>query len=498
MPDLILPKKDQLVAVEKFRDKEGCLIGDEMGVGKTVTAIERDRQLREDHRYLAKAPTLIVCEKIGLDVWLYHLEAMGVMRGEILVIDPKDRAQFVRALEALREDLFAKIGGEYTYYIMHYDALRLVEDVMLKKPHPIRWFHIIADEVHYIKNPKAQRTKTFKKILTHYKTGCTGTPADDKPTDFWSPLNWLYPRLFRSYWKFYDDYMEYEEKYRHQRVRVGGRWVVKKTGYREVVGVQNIDRLHKEIAPFYIRRLLTEVEPDMPEVIHVQPPIMVDLLPAQRRAYDQMKTKSIARIQDMDDDSFIMVGDIPPIVSLRLRQMTLATVKADLGDIEAEDEPRFIFDNPSPKLDALMNVATNNDDVAFIVWTWFRGMADLIEAGCREHGISVGKIHGGVTSNRSDIVQRFQDGKDRVFVGTIAAAGKTITLTRAHHVIFTDRSPNPNRNAQAIARAWRRTQRNAVRVYDIQARNTVDQINWEKIQTKAQLIHAIQNPGAYT
>jgi SNF2 family DNA or RNA helicase len=504
---LIVPKKDQVVAVEKFRDVDGCLVGDEMGVGKTVTAVARDLQLRKDHPTLAKAPTLIICEKIGLDVWLYHLRAMGVLEGEILVIDPKNREPFVRAVSNVRDDLFEGRSAyprngdartDYTYYIMHYDAIRLIAETLLEEPHPIRWFHVIADEVHYIKSPKTQRTKLFKKIKCHYKTGLTGTPADDKPMDFWSPLNWINPKKYRSYWRFYDDYMEFEEKIRHQRILVGGRWQLRKTGYREVIGVRNIEKLHADIEPIYIRRRLLDVEPDMPELIPVRPITMVDLTSTQRRVYDQMAKKSIARIQDMWDDDFVIVGDIPPVVSLRLRQMALATVRADLGeDVLGEDEPRFILSAPSPKLDALMEIISWHEELPFVVFTWFRGMADLIEAECRKQGISVGKIHGGVTSNRTDIVARFQEGKDRVFVGTIAAAGKTITLTRAHHVIFTDRSPNPNRNQQAEARLWRRTQKNTVRVYDIQARNTVDQINWEKIQTKAQLIHAIQNPGVY-
>lgn len=494
----ITPKTDQIVAVEKFREVNACLVGDEMGVGKTVTAIARDFQLRED-RPKIKAPTLIVCEKIGLDVWLWHLKAMGVPPGEILVIDPRGRGVFVREIVELRDDLFNKRPANYTYYIMHYDAIRLIEADLLAAPHPIRWFHVIADEVHYIKSPKAQRTKLFKRIKCHFKTGLTGTPADDKPMDFWSPLNWMYPNQYRSYWNFYEEYMEYQEQVRHQWVMVNGRRVMKKVGYREVVGVKNIHLLHKEIEPIYIRRRLLDVESDMPELIHVEPPIMVDLTPTQRRAYDQMAKKSIARIQDTMGEDSILVGDIPPTVSLRLRQMALATVIADLGgDVDGEDEPEFILAAPSPKLDALMEMIENHEEEPFVVFTWFRGMANMIERECRKQGIPVGKIHGGVTSNRTAIVERFQEGKDRVFVGTIAAAGKTITLTRAHHVIFTDRSPNPNRNAQAEARLWRRTQKNAVRVYDIQARNTVDQINWEKIQTKAQLIHAIQNPGSYT
>jgi SNF2 family DNA or RNA helicase len=496
--NLIIPKKDQLVAVQKFREKPAAFIGDEMGVGKTVTAIARDFRLREDYT-LAPAPTLIVCEKIGLDVWLYHLKAMGVPRGEILVIDPKNRAPFEKALKTLREDLFHKAPPDYTYFILHYDVIRLLPD-LTATPHPITWFHIIADEFHYIKNPKSQRTKLFKRLKTRFKTGCTGTPADDKPTDMWSLLNWLYPRQFSSYWRWYHKHVEYEEKERHEWVTTpgGGKKMIGTTGYHEVTGVKNVEQLHREIEPFYIRRMLLEVEPDMPELIYVEPPIMVDMTAQQRRAYDQMKKKSIARIESMDGGQEVLIAGAVVAVITRLQQMSLATLKKVIDPEYGEDEdeaPVIVLDKPSPKLDAVMNMLINHEDEPFVVFTQFRGMADLIEAECKAKEISVVKIHGGVTSHRGELVERFQSGKARVFVGTIAAAGKTITLTRAHHVIFTDLSWNPHRNGQAVARLWRRTQRNAVRVYRIETRNSIDQIRLEKIQTKAELVEALNNPG---
>ena len=137
---------------------------------------------------------------------------------------------------------------------------------------------------------------------------------------------------------------------------------------------------------------------------------------------------------------------------------------------------------------------SRHEEEPFVIFTQFRGMADLIEEECRTANISVVKIHGGVTSHRNELVRRFQDGEARIFVGTIAAAGKTITLTRAHHAIFTDLSWNPHRNDQAAARLWRRTQRNAVRIYTIQTRNSIDQIRLMKINTKAELVAAISNP----
>jgi SNF2 family DNA or RNA helicase len=194
-------------------------------------------------------------------------------------------------------------------------------------------------------------------------------------------------------------------------------------------------------------------------------------------------------------------------VYTRLQQLALATIAAEYpahGDDYIEDRewedwdiPKIVLTKPSPKLDAVMNLITTHEDEPFVVFTQFRGMADLIEAECQAKGISVVKIHGGVTSHkkRTELVEAFQDGMARIFVGTIAAAGKTITLTRAHHAIFTDLSWNPNRNDQSAARLWRRTQKNAVRIYQIQARDSIDQVRLEKITSKAELINAIMNPG---
>jgi len=510
---LIKPASDQLFAVEKFREVSSAFIGDSMGVGKTVTAIERDFRIRQDHPEAKNGPTLIVSEKIGLDVWDFHLKAMGVPEADILVIDPKNRATFELALGELREDLFRRRVPEYSYYIMHYDAIRLMKASLFATPHPIRWMHIIADEFHLIKNPKAIRTKLFKRIKSDWKTGCTGTPADDKPDDIWSLLNWLYPRQFSSYWRWFHEYVDSEEAVRHDHYidPATGERKVKLTGYTITTGVKNTRKLHKVLEPFYIRRLLTDVVDDMPEKIHVQPPIMVDMAPKQRRQYEQMKKKAMTRIGDVEDGQFVLMSPDVMTLSLRLQQMALATLEPvwDVGDEdydESADEseawidwdlPRIVLSKPAPKLDAVMNLITTHEDEPFIVFTHFRGMADLVEEECRANGITVVKIHGGVTSNRTELVKCFQSGRARIFVGTIAAAGKTITLDRAHHVIFTDRSWNPHRNGQAEDRAWRRTQRNAVRIYSIQTRDTIDQIQIEKIKTKAELADAIANPGKY-
>jgi SNF2 family DNA or RNA helicase len=497
------PLPDQEIAIKKFKQVPACLIGDSMGVGKTVTCLGRDFQLRWDYPEFDKDATLIISEKIGLDVWDYHLNAMGVPANEICVINPANRKPFEEALDALikfQSSRLAprakeKLRPRYRYYIMHWDVLRSVPQINDPK---LKFFHVIADEVHLAKNRKAVRTIHLKRIQTEFKTAASGTPADDKPWDLWSILHWLYPKKFRSFWRFFEQYTEYDT---HPT-----------RGYRIPTGVKNIPDLHRQIRPFYIRRTLKEVAPDMPEKIHVMPPIVVPMERKQRREYEAMRDKAIAVIGAHEDGNggFHLMAPAVVAVLTRLQQMALATLTPEWDIITDEDYlygdedgfditwdfPKIVLSKPSPKLDAIMNLITTNEEEPFVVFTQFRGMADLVEEECQRLKIPVGKITGEVLSKdkRTDIVKQFQAGETRVFTGTIAAAGKTITLTRANIAIFADRSWNPSKNEQAEDRLWRRTQRNTVRIYDIQAEDSIDQIRMDRINQKADWINALMNP----
>jgi SNF2 family DNA or RNA helicase len=466
-----------------------------MGTGKTITCIGRDFQLRKDFPQHEDGPTLIISEKIGIDVWWFHLKAMGVPEEQILAINPADRKPFEEALEDLiRFQKTRQNQPKVRYYIMHWDVLKSVPQINNPK---LKFFHVIGDEVHLAKNRKAIRTIHLKRIPTHFKTGASGTPADDKPWDIWSILHWLYPKKFTSFWRFFERYVEYDS---HPT-----------RGYRMPTGVKNIPELHREIRPFYIRRTLKDVAPDLPEKVHVRPPTVVKMERRQRREYENMRDKAIAVIGAHPDGNggFHLAAPAVIAVLTRLQQMALATLTPewDVDDDEFTgdefdttwDFPKIVLSKPSPKLDALMNMITTNEEEPFVVFTQFRGMADLVEEECQRLKIPVGKITGEVLSKdtRTKIVKDFQDEKTRVFVGTIAAAGKTITLTRANIAVFLDRSWRPSMNEQAEDRLWRRTQRNTVRIYDIQSEDSIDQIRAERINQKAQWINALLNPRKF-
>lgn len=435
---------------------------------------------------------MIICQKSGLSVWKWHLEDQGVDPSRIFVIDPKNRAAFDAELEAGAHN--------HDYFLVHYPAIILLQNLTgLKGARRIKWNRLILDEVHLIKNRKSKRTVEIKRIKAEVKRGLSGTPADDKPQDFWSVLNWIYPGEYSSYWRFYDRYLDWET---HPY-----------NGYRVVKGVKNLDEFHRKIGPYYIRRTLFEVRGDMPEKTRGE--IRVEMTPRQRRDYDSMFKYQVAQVGELREQ---LVVTYKIAMYVRLQQMTLGTVDLDwdrftrwhqrYGHLCEHERPKnepngpdISIGDPSPKFDAVMEKVEEcmEEGESLVVFSQFKAVVEGIAARCRKAKIPVSTFSGADPnqSRRDQSVADFQAGKTRVFCGTIEAAGTTITLTRANQLIFTDRHWNPSKNEQAEDRIWRINQPNACRIWDIVMDDTIDDERLRRIWEKAQWVNEVVNVPAH-
>ena len=456
------------------------LVGDEMGLGKTLEAVAIDVRLRDGFGE-TMGKTLIVAPLSVHDHWRKHV-LMIWPNARIFVIDRKDRPGFVRALRQ-----------GYEVYICHYEALRLKDTQPAIRS--VLWFHIIADEVHRIKNRKAQQTRAIKALRAKYRTGLSGTPADNKPQDLWSVLHWLYPKVWTSYWRYVNIYCEQKTYDRETgrelspaEVALGGGSSYGTT-FKKIVGVNKATTpfLLKEMAPYYVRRLKAEVLTELPPKYHTD--IVVELPPRQRRAYDQMRKDMLAWVGEHEDQALSAPVVIAQLV--RLQQFALASPDiswkyvitrrarelAAKNGTEPVPERRMVvvLEDPSAKLDALEEIIEDNEDEPIVVFSQSRSMVDLVAARLTSKKIEVGRYTGTVPQAERDLyVERFQQGDLRVLAGTIAAGGESITLHRASTVVFLDRHWSPAKNVQAEDRLHRVGQREAVQVIDIIAKDTVD------------------------
>jgi SNF2 family DNA or RNA helicase len=445
------------------------LIADDMGLGKTYEGLAVDGDLRKD-KYAYRRPTLIVAPSGTHPDWADSIMAYNDSWLEdnrptlIRIIDRKNRQPFINALKDWEDWRIDPNIATACYFIMHYEGLRLIDELKY-----VKWFHIIADEVHRIKNRASQQTRALKALDTKYKTGLSGTPADDKPQDIWSVLNWLWPKTYRSYWKFVNQTCVFEDT-ELQKLKYG-------RTFKKIQGVnpEGAERMLSTIAPHYVRRKKRDVGIDLPPKTYTSR--YIDLGSQQRRTYDEMRKDMLAWMGEQRDVPFVATAVISQLV--RLQQMALAS------PVVTTDGHVREMTLPSAKLDALEEIIDGNPNEPLVVFTQSKSMVNLTVRTLRSKRIETRAYTGDVSQrDRDDAVQKFQSGHVQVLACTIAAGGEGITLHRASTAIFLDRVWNPTRNRQAEDRLHRIGQKNPVQIIDIVARNTVDLGRMQRIANK--------------
>lgn len=467
----------QQETVSKLRDMRGVLIAHDMGLGKTVTAIALDKARRE--RFDHPAKTLIICPLSVINTWVKHF-AQWAPDLRVMAINNKNRNPF---MEAVDNSFTNPLGIGFDVFIIHYPAMRLEPD-MAKYP----WFHIVSDEVHALQDRKSSQTKAVKKLKAFYKTGMSGTPVFNKPDDLWSILNWLYPKYWKSYWGYFKRYIKWVE------------W----NGYRTVIGVENEEELQEQIAGFYSSIKKTEVLTDLPDKYYSE--VRVPLHPQQARAYKQMKKDMLAWVGEHEEEPI----NAPAVIAQLIRLQQFASAYAEIETIPIkrtfeDNEPypgivgrsadgdyvktKVRLSDPSNKVDAVMEIIKNTDE-SVVVFSQFAQMAELVARRCEKENIACGLYTGSVSkTDRDKVEEDFQNGKLRVFAGSIKAGGVGLTLTAASTVVLLNREWAESLNEQAIDRLHRIGQTNAVHVIDVISEDTIDSernlgiaMNWRVIK----------------
>jgi hypothetical protein len=326
------------------------------------------------------------------------------------------------------------------------------------------WDFVILDEAHKIKNSDAQWTRNIKKLTTKYKHIMTGTGFVNNPAEIWSLLNFLYPKTYTSFDKFYDRYCDWEDY----------------SGYKKVTGIkkENEQEFKELVRRIGVRRTMLECFPDIPEPIETVVP--VSLNPTQKKMYDQIQ---------MDLWTLDQKGEplhSPNVLSLlnRLRQISVATPDVKSDEWSDKYERRIIeveLIEPSSKLDAAMDIieglewdSWRKDQI--VVFSYFRDPIALLKKRLDKAKITYLHLHSGLSEK--DMYEMWHEtwpqGNHQVFLSTLGKGSESINLTAAHRCIFLDQSWSPVQNNQAIGRVYRPGQKHPAQLIYIRAENTVD------------------------
>jgi SWI/SNF-related matrix-associated actin-dependent regulator 1 of chromatin subfamily A len=398
--------------------RKNVLFGDEMGLGKTMQAIGVCNATPDARRVLIVCPAtpkLTWAEKFA--EWDTKGLTVGVASGPKL--------------------------PDTDVVILNYDVLKKYREQIGAR----QWDVLIADESHYVKNPKAQRTQMLlgggDKKLPPIEAGrrmfLTGTPITNRVHELWTTVKALDPTGLGASWKgFHVRYCD-----AHQD-RFG--W--------KIDGAANLDELQDRLrASIMVRRLKKEVLPDLPgkfrQVVELETdPAIRRLLQSELSEYDA-KSSDIERMR-ADAELAEASGDDEAyreaVGKLHDANQALFTEMARIRHEVAVAKLPAVIEHVKDALDG--------DPGKLIVFVHHK---DLVDALMQEFGDTAVKIDGSMSAEaRHGSAHAFQnDPSKRLFVGSIRACSEAITLTSASHVMFGELDWTPAKMMQAEDRAHR-------------------------------------------
>ena len=399
--------------------RESTFLGDEMGLGKTIQAIGVINLTSPEKVLIVCPATLKLNWKKELERWLVKPYRIHVLNSgesfpvnvEIIVMNYDIAAKYAKELRSTTWDLF------------------------------------VADEAHYMKNPKAQRTvallggKSATKeksnpICAKKKILLTGTPISNRPIEIFPLISFLWPSVFGNMWHFAKRYCG--------AYNTGWGW--------DFSGAENLDELQNMLrANGMIRRLKADVLKELPpktrQVLVLPSDSVAGLIKKEVEKTKQFEgeikklQKQVRQLKGQNDESAYKnaVGRLRQAHNIAFTEM--AAIRKELAIAKIPFAVEYV-----------RGIIEDGEKV--VVMAHHREVVEQLQ---NEFGLEAVKLYGGMSeTEKSENVDRFQnDPTCKVFVGSIHAAGVGITLTAAQKMLFAELDWTPSNMMQAEDRIHR-------------------------------------------
>lgn len=474
--DGCMPFKHQIDSMKYYKGRRsaGCLSGfilaDEPGAGKTLEVTNIGIYKKETQG--SKHCLIITCVNSAKYNWRDDIDkhTNGEFEGYILGTrikrngDINDNATSLGKFEDLVTE--KKYGGKKSdeslpyFLILNIEALRfkkgknyLITEELIRKINEGYIDMIAIDEIHVNASPSstqgsqllALKNKSSRRIEWF---PMTGTPITNKPTDLFTPLRLIDAHQSTSYWSWCQSFCIY-----------GG------IGGHDIIGYKNVASLKAMLEPNMLRRLKKDIL-DLPEKINNV--VYVENSSYQDKLYSQVQSGILSQRDEI-------IHSMNPMTELlKLRQVNGSP---ELIDEACKVDKNYLNKNSKMKtLISMIETIMTDTDEKLIVFSMFveplRTLYRLI--GNRYKVCS----YTGTMSQTAREAQKHQfinNSDCRILIGTYQALGTSHTLVAANNVFFYDEAWVPTTMQQAEDRVHRPGQTNAVNLYRLITKDTIDE-----------------------
>lgn len=451
----------QITGIRQMMQMRNFLLADDMGLGKSLQSIV----VAAGDVIRGWAEKIIVIAPITLKGnWSDEFDKFTGIPHMILgqAIDPKnpDRMKSLTPAKRVQQiEEFGAMTGPRVLITNYEQIVKHIVDI-----NKIGFDIAIFDEAHYLKNPKAQRTKACHKIRANRYFMLTGTPMLNQVNELWGILHLIDPVGYPRYYSFQNRYCVY------------GGWQDK-----QIIGVKNEQELQQRLNSVMIRRLKKDVL-DLPDVQYIIKKL--DLSPAQQKLYDKVESEMEIPIVGQADPSEI---ENALTKLLRLKQICGTT----LGFTGTDD---------SAKLDqAIEDALEITKQNKLVVFTQFRDVQEAFinRLDSIAPSIKIWELNGDVAQHlRQPLVREWsEDPTPGVIVCMLQVAGVGLNMTAARHGMFLDKLWVPGLNQQAVDRLHRigQSETQPVQILEYHMKGTVETRVEYILKTKSKLFGTIVN-----
>lgn len=421
-------KPYQIDGINFLTSRTRAILADDPGLGKSMQLIKAANHLNQSDRILILCPAIgRVSWKIQLEEWDNHqrppvffpnkTNLSYALTGGL----PKGPCAVIVTLEWLQSEANLK---------------KLLKAVEASGPMDVAF----VDEAHYLKNPKAQRTKSVYGDNLDLKGGAiqgtrvrwiaTGTLTPIHAGEAYPHLRALFPDVLRNLFQGkIPNAFKFEEHFCHVCETRFGR-------QNKGNNAANIPALKAALEPHMILRRKADVLADLPSVLTIALPLETNF----RSEKDDLTDEEVAAMSEQEVETAL--ANLNAAASTKRRKLGQAKREAARAWIQ-----EFLTSNPDKKLNV------------------FGHHREVLEGLLLDHEkFNPVAVHGGTTpAQDQESVRRFQNDPDcRLFIGQNRAAGTSITLTAADTILLLEPDPAPQVNYQVISRSHRIGQRGIV------------------------------------
>ena len=409
-----------------------CLIGDDMGIGKTIQAIA----YASLHRELW--PVLVVCPSSvkynwakEIDTWLkdVSVEVVNGFKGEIADAD---------------------------FTIVNYDLMAKREEQLMGMGFNL----CVFDESHFLKNKTAKRTQACLNIGKQSQSVLclSGTAITSRPEEYFTSLNLLRPVDFPSWLKYVQRYCDAYHN--------GFGW--------DTRGSSNEKELHTVTRDFVLRRLKKEVMEELPDKIRQD--FTVEPSASGVKSYQTLQSGWLDEYRQHKQNNTLPAGFV-------LNMLT--SLRHHCGMLKVWPACEWVAEYHKQTGKPVI-VYTHHRDVLKRVVESLN--PEFLRVAVIEGGVSAQK--------RQSIIEDFQAGNVDVLVANILSANMGITLTKADTVVFVEREWTPAVEEQAEDRVNRIGQdASVVHAVYLCVSNTIDERFSRIVSQKRDVVKGILDGG---